>query len=73
MSEAPERKKAKIRISFEKEVNTATKENLERVLATQTPTSSRTTTTVKTRLNERILIEHTVTRLTLEVTAEKKF
>ena len=67
------KKKAKIHIGFEKEVNTATTENLERVLATQTPTSSRTTTTVTTRLNERILIEHTVTRLTLEVTAEKKF
>ena len=39
----------------------------------QTSTSSRTTTTGTTRLNKRILIEHTVTRLTLEVTAEKKF
>ena len=59
------KKKAKIRIVFEKEVNTAAMENLERVLVQQTPASSRTTTTVTTRLNERILVEHTATRLTL--------
>ena len=63
-SEAPESSK----------VNTAAMDNLERVLATQTPTSSRTTTTVTTRLNGRTLIEHTATRPSLEVTtAEKKF
>ena len=67
------KEKAKIRIGFEKEVNTSTMANLERVLATQTPTSWKTTTMVTTRSNERILTEHTATRLTLEVTAEKKF
>ena len=41
-------------------------ENLERVLATQTSTSSTTAITVTTRMNERILFEHTATCLTLE-------
>ena len=39
----------------------------------QTSTSSRTTTAETLRLNERILIEHSVTHPTLEPTVEKKF
>ena len=46
---------------------------MERVLASQILTSSRTTIKATTRLNERIFIEHTAACLTLEATAEKKF
>ena len=60
-------KKAKILIGFKKKVNTLAIEE------SGMNTSSRTTITVTTRLNERILIEHIATRLTSEATKEKRF
>ena len=62
------KEKTKIRIDFEKEVNTAAIENLERVFATQTPTF------IEDHDNGDDTVERAaVTRLTSGVTAEKRF
>ena len=58
--------------SFRRRVNTLAVENLEQMPVTQTSLPLKITIMMTTRSNSQMLIKHTTTSVTLEVTSEKK-